>query len=264
MKLLAAVAIVTLLILTIEAQRGVHKDKRGEHHKHHGLKDCDNGICRQPCELHNCDTGKVCVEHTFTCRSDNSVKTISRCRDDNHHYRQKCNCNKNQICVHKKEDTTCRDVLVNVQPVNTSEPLCPQKNNPYHGDHHRGHHGDHQGGGHHSDHQGGGHHGHHQGEEHHRGHHGNHQGGHHGHHQEGEHHGGHHGNHQGGHHGHHQGGEHHGGHHGNHQGGHHGDHQGGGHHGGHHGGGHHGGHNGNHQRGGRLGRHIQIESMPED
>ena len=132
MKLLATVAIVTLLILTIEAQGGGHKGKGGghRHHKHHGLRACDNGTCRQPCELRNCDTGKVCVEHTFTCHSDNSVKTISRCRNDNNRYRQKCNCVTNQICVFNKRHTTCRVMLVNVQPVDTSEPLCPgQKNN---------------------------------------------------------------------------------------------------------------------------------------
>ena len=204
MKLLATIAIVILLILTIEARRDDHKDKEGghhhkRHHKHHGLRDCVNGTCRQPCELRNCDTGKVCVEHTFTCHSDNSVKYISRCR-----YGQKCNCSKNQICVFNKHDTTCRNMLVNAQPVDTSEPLCPEKDNPrnrsHYGNnrgHHRGgHHGGHQKGRHHGDHQGrGGHHGGHQG------------GGRHGNHQGGGHHGGHHGGHQGGgHHGGHRGG----------------------------------------------------------
>ena len=89
------------------------------------MRDCDNGTCRQPCELRNCDTGKVCLERTFTCRSDNSIKIISHCRDNSDRYRQKCNCATNQICVFSKRHTTCRSMLVNAQPVDTSEPLCP-------------------------------------------------------------------------------------------------------------------------------------------
>ena len=62
----------------------------GPHYDHDSLKDCINSTYRQSAELSSCDTGKVCVQHTFGPLTT-MLRNIFRCCDINACYHENCN-----------------------------------------------------------------------------------------------------------------------------------------------------------------------------
>lgn len=130
MKILGSLCVLVLILLVVEGRRGRHH----HHHRHHGGHHHSN---RQPCEIHvqNCTSSKpFCVEYINTCSDPANVTyTVSHCKRNGTRYQQNCgSCSRSQYCVSDGRSSTpvysCRDMMLNVQPIDTSQPLCNRKN----------------------------------------------------------------------------------------------------------------------------------------